>query len=89
MITKILTNKEQEYLKTIIKPFRNKVISITKCRTISKDYVYITIHSQITIINKKESITISSNTALPPFKKNTIFKGLELDIEYTLEELGL
>lgn len=73
----ILDDVEKEYLRALIKPFRNRVIGIKK---VTWDYLreYI-----IFYINGEPSIT------LPFFKKYTMYKGMELDKDYILEELGL
>lgn len=74
----ILTEEEKAYLSVIIKPFRDKVKSITKLEDVyfKEEYIY---------IFAKEL----ANTVLPRFDENTMYKGMELRKEYTLEELGL
>ena len=71
----ILDNKEKEYLSSVIRPFRNKVKHIVKDGNSTKEYIVINL--------KDESIY------LPYFKKDTMYKNMELDKQYTLEELGL
>lgn len=72
----ILDEKEKEYLSNVIKPFRDDVKCIIKY---SVDYV--------------EWITICMKTChdmdFPIFSVGTMYKGLELNKEYSLEELGL
>ena len=72
----ILDTKEKEYLSAVIKPFRNKVNKITK-----KQYEDI------------ESICVSfANNdwfSLPAFNKNKMYKGMNANRDYLLEELGL
>lgn len=76
---KILDNTEKRYLSNVIGPFRDKVKNIIKIKSIAlKDKEYIIIR----IIN-------SNNIPLPYFDKNTMYKGMELEKTYTLEELGL
>lgn len=74
----ILTEKEKAYLSAVIKPFRKDIKYITK-----KDFV----------IKAKEYLLIKMhdlNTAgLPLFEKGTMYKGMEVNKRYTLEELGL
>lgn len=72
----ILTDKEKEYLSAVIKPFRDEVIGIEKesCR-INKEFI---------------RIHLNLDTAdLPYFEKDTMYKGMKTDRNYTLEELGL
>ena len=74
----ILTDKEKAYLTAVIKPFRKDIKYITK-----KDFV----------IKAKEYLLIKMhdlNTAgLPLFEKGTMYKGMEVNKNYKLEELGL
>ena len=75
----ILDNTEKRYLSNVIRPFRDKVKNIIKIKSIAlKDKEYIIIR----IIN-------GNNIPLPYFDKNTMYKGMELEKTYTLEELGL
>ena len=71
----ILDEKEKEYLRAVIRPFRDRVKYIEKCGGYEKDYIKIGV--------KGEPIVF------PFFKKNTMYKGMEQNKEYTLEELGL
>lgn len=75
----ILDKEEKEYLSAVIKPFRNKVLGISKTRGIFEE--------------KEESIVIAlktgENIPFPYFKTNTMYKKMELSRLYTLEELGL
>lgn len=75
----ILTDEEREYLSAVIKPFRNDVSNIEKkgCNT-----EYLTI-----LLN--ENSTSEDTVLLQRFKKGTMYKGMEAEKEYTLEELGL
>lgn len=73
----ILTDKEKDYLSDVIKPFREEV-----------EYVY-----KICLeIGKREYLEISLKNGVisfPYFEKETMYKGMEVDKKYTLEELGL
>ena len=72
----ILDDIEKEYLGNLIKPFRNRVCFIKKIGGYTtKQY--------ITIVLKDENIE------MPYFKANSMYKGMEQNKEYTLEELGL
>lgn len=73
----ILTEKEKAYLSVVIKPFREKV-----------EYVY----KKCSEIDEREYLEISLENGVisfPYFEKGTMYKGMELDEPYTLEELGL
>ena len=74
---KILDEKEKEYLSAVIKPFRKKVKYIEK-RFWTPNLEYL-------------SIRLKNNEffAFPNFKKGKMYKGMEHDKYYTLEDLGL
>ena len=76
----ILDEIEISYLSEVIKPFRKQVISIGKLD--SGEYECIVI--------KYRNINGYTNTmCFPYFEKGTIYKGMETEKRYTLEELGL
>ena len=70
----ILDDKEKEYLSNVIKPFRDRVSSISKDGSLE----YITI-----------SLDSDDFAILPNFEEGTMYKGMEINRRYTLEELGL
>lgn len=72
----ILDEAEKRYLRGVIKPFRGKVTYIKK-------FVYPTGDAKI-------DINVENwYTCLPLFPKNKMYKNMEEDKKYTLEELGL
>ncbi len=71
----ILDEKEKEYLRAVIKPFRKKVECIFLKRSVRGDYI--TIELELEYIS------------LPYFKSKTMYRGMKLDKRYTLKELGL
>ena len=72
----ILDEAEKRYLRNVIRPFRDKVTYIRK-------FVYSTGDAKIDIVVENWYI------CLPTFPKNQMYKNMEDDKEYTLEELGL
>ena len=72
----ILDDKEREYLSNVIKPFWDKVKYIIKFDCLQEEYI------SIVLLNDKR-------IDLPCFKKGTMYKGMEIEEDYTLEELGL
>ena len=77
----ILNEAERKYLSAIIKPFRDKVVSIAKYRY-SDDNSYI----QITV----EQIAFDGEFIdLPRFKSDAMYKDMRAGKQYTLEELDL
>ena len=78
-VKEILDAEEKEYLGNVIKPFRDRVTKIKKfenSRDRQKEYITIYIKNDYAI-------------TLPNFKKNTMYKNMEINKAYTLEELGL
>ena len=67
---------EKKYLSEVIRPFRKEVTTIKKIEDpAGGEYI---------------SILLKDNgMCLPCFKKDTMYKGLELEKRYTPEELGL
>lgn len=76
----ILDEKEKEYLANVIKPFRDKVKYIVKSNCFIKDFISIFLYNDFKDIESIE---------FPYFQKDTMYKNMKLDKEYTLEELGL
>lgn len=74
-----LTDKEKAYLSAVIKPFREDIEYIEKFKSnyVGKEYIY--------IVMKKDD----DYCKLPRFFKGTMYRGMELNKRYTLEELGL
>ena len=79
----ILDEKEKEYLSAVIKPFRDKVISIANFYEESIDKSFIEIEVKQNYCNENQYISF------PYFIKGTMYKGMEEYKKYTLEELGL
>lgn len=76
-VPNILTDKEKAYLSAVIKPFRDRVKYITKYIYPAKEeYLLIVMHN-------------GERMSFPTFKKETMYKGMKVYKEYTLEELGL
>lgn len=72
----ILDDKEKEYLSAVIKPFKHMVKYILKDCGTTEEYI---------------SIGLKNNEYLnfPYFKSGKMYKGMQLDKKYSLEELGL
>lgn len=78
----ILDDVEKRYLSAVIRPFRDKVIGITKTSytgSAEREYQYVF----IVLCDR------SYNLDLPLFEEGTMYKGMRLGHSYTLEELGL
>lgn len=72
----ILNEKEKEHLSNVIKPFRDRVKSIRKC-SVTDAWEWIQIQME------------ENGVILPCFEKGTMYKGMEVNKEYNLEDLGL
>lgn len=79
-----LSVAERQYLSVVIRPFRDKVRSITKNPKMNGKGEYIVIDIGFQLENRHKFFMF-----FPDFKSNTMYKGMELGKEYTLEELGL
>lgn len=73
----ILDKEEKEYLENVIRPFRNKVEHIAKIKANSTEEFI--------------DFRLADNdyACLPVFKKDKMYKGMEVYKRYTLKELGL
>ena len=78
----ILTDEEKEYLSNVVRPWRDKVISFTKYWSTGED---VNEFIQICYVQNGMKYYIS----LPDFEKGSMYKGIELERDYSLEELGL
>lgn len=74
----ILDETEKRYLRNFITPFKNSIETIRRLYspTKKKDYIQIRYRDD-------------RPTNFPYFESNTMYKGMELNKNYTLEELGL
>ena len=75
----ILDDVEKRYLSRVIRPWRDKVEYIRKINFDDEDEFIVIIYRE------RESKAM----ALPCFKKGTMYKGMEVGKEYSLEELEL
>ncbi len=73
----ILDEVEKKYLSAVIKPFKKKIkyIAIFRCsRSVGNIFI---------------KVDRNNGIALPYFEIGTMYKNMEIDKRYTLEELGL
>lgn len=79
----ILTTSEKLILREFIAVFKDRVISICKkALYINKEMAYI-------VINVRNADAINEEIVTQFFKSSEAFKGMEINSEYTIEELGL
>lgn len=72
----ILDEVEKKYLADVVRPFKDKIESICKLMGFGKEFI--SIH-----LKNGESINF------PYFKKGTMYKGMKVKKQYTLEKLGI
>ena len=71
----ILDEVEKEYLRAVIKPFRERINYIKKSSYCGTEYIM---------------LDLDDDTAYSPnFKEGKMYKGMEVGKQYTLQELGL
>lgn len=81
----ILDDAERRYLSAVIRPFRNKIKQIAKYGGHYHNYYY----EYITVMYYVDQALITYSFGLPVFPEGTMYKGMEVNRYYTLEELGL
>lgn len=84
-VKEVLDKKEREYLSKIIEPFKKRVIRIEKVKALYYDdseFINIVLYSPVIYASEE-------NIPLPYFKKGKMYKGMELNKQYSLKELGL
>ena len=81
----VLDEKEKEYLSTVIKPFRDRVIYIKKIDM----YLGCNKYDEYILGELGNKDDVVDTFALPCFPKGNMYKGMETNKKYTLEELGL
>ena len=83
----ILDKEEKKYLSNVIRPFANRMVSITKIKDwIDEDSNFEVLEIALRLPCKNQDMEF---VHLPYFEKGTMYKGMELNKEYTLEDLGL
>ncbi len=78
----ILDAKEKEYLSAVIRPFKKHIVNIRKIEYYGYEFI------EILIYDTSEGPSCET-ISFPYFKKNSMYKGMQVGKEYTLEELGL
>lgn len=78
----ILDEAEKRYLSNIIKPFRKHIITIRKIQNYKYEFIEI-------VIYRTDKGVYCEVISFPYFNKGKMYKGMEINKEYALEELGL
>lgn len=81
----ILNDVERRYLENVLRPFKDRILFAKKANIYDtdRDYEYVWFEV-VTPDNENYDYLI-----LPYFIKDTMYKGMEYDKKYSIEELGL
>lgn len=77
----VLTDGEKEYLKAVVEPFKEKIKYI--CKQADPDFY------DMEFVGGALKDMRDGDFELPNFLSGSRFREMDLDAEYTLEELGL
>lgn len=77
---KMLNEDEHRYLSSVIKPFRDKVICIRKESDSDCEYI---------AIEYEDEYCCGGQLDFPTFDVNTMYRGMESNVRYTLKDLDL
>lgn len=78
----VLDKVERRYLKTVFRPFHKKIISVYK--QLTNDEM-----RECLFANLEPLANFGDYMAFPMFEAGTMYKNMELNKNYTLEELGI
>lgn len=76
----ILDDVEKKYLRNLLEPFKKYGIDIVKDSNSKSECLFISLYGKYGIFH---------NFNLPPFKKGSMYNGMQLGACYKPEELGL
>ena len=85
----MLTSEEKEYISAIIKPFKDRVLYISKCSKNDVEIADLCIAVKTTSILSQKYANTIEYVILPIFKIGTMYNGLVTDKEYSLTDLDL
>ena len=77
----ILDKQEHDYLRAVCKPYNVKYIYKTETGS-GKQFIHIVVKSSI-------CCGLTASWSMPFFKSNTMYKGMETNRNYTIQELEL
>jgi hypothetical protein len=83
----VLDSTEKRYLQVVLKPFVNRVISVTKV-SLNCGKAYLNILIKPAKVEGRD-IGTHDTMCLPVFDIREMYAGMKADYDYTLEELGL
>lgn len=74
----VLDETERKYLEAVLRPFRNRVVRVTKLKFPACSDYYL-----------RADLENGDCLAFPNFPAGTMYNGMKLGHEYSLEELGI
>lgn len=80
----ILADSEKAYLSSVIKPFKDRVAYIKKNESPSGKY-----HSIMIVVNSIQKNDNQAFISLPFFAADSMYKNMEVGVNYTVADLGL
>ena len=80
----ILNDSEKDYLENVLRPFKDRIVYIEKLKSRDPSYEYIGFK-----IVYEDHRCPTDWCYLPYFREGTMYKNIELDKYYNLDELGL
>ena len=80
----ILSDSEKDYLENVLRPFKDRIVYIEKLKSRDPSYEYIGFK-----IVYEDHRCPTNWCYLPYFREGTMYKNIELDKYYNLDEPGL
>lgn len=81
----ILNDVEKRYLENVLRPFKNRILFAKKTTIYDTDSDYEYVLFKVVTPDNEDYNYLT----LPYFIKGTMYKGMEYDKKYSIEELGL
>jgi len=78
----VLKAREARYLENLLRPFEERVTSVSRKATEIAGYEHL-------VVDTEDAIDGIGVLSFPPFKAGKAYEGMELGRQYTLDELGL
>ena len=78
----ILDKQEHDYLRAVCKPYKVKCIRKTETSLLGEQFIEI-------VVKSSSCCGLTAELSMPYFTKDTMYKGMEVNKKYTVEELEL
>ena len=84
IVKPILSDSEKDYLENVLRPFKDRIVYIEKLKSRDPSYEYIGFK-----IVYEDHRCPDNWCYLPYFREGTMYKNIELDKHYSIDELEL